>query len=188
MRKIILYIASSIDNFIATTDKGVAWLDKFNILEGEDYGYKNMYKHIDTLLMGSGTYLSILGMDIPWPYQGNHTYVMTRDEFLFAPQKDVTFVTSDFVEFVEDLKKQDGKDIWLVGGGVLNGILLDAGLVDEIQLCVMPITLGEGIPLFQSHKASHFWALHACRSYENGVVMITYRCTCEDVPEKQSES
>ena len=132
-RKLKLYIATSMDGYIARPNGEIDWLEEAGNL---DYGYHDFYSSIDTTLMGNSTYKLTLTV-AEFPYAGKANYVFTRG----APPPDtanVQFVSGDIVSFVESLKSSTGKDIWLVGGGQINTVMLNAGLIDEIILTVFP--------------------------------------------------
>ncbi len=175
MRKIVLYIAASLDGYIARPDGNIDWLtDKKYTIPDEDFGYSALMETIDTTLMGNNTYKAVLDMDMPFPYSDKKNYVFSRSE-----QKDTefaTFVKDDAVDFIEKLKEQPGKDIWLIGGGQLNSLVLNAGLLDEIILTYIPIILGKGIPLFSADAAEHKVKLVPSNSnvYRNGFLQIRY--------------
>ncbi len=175
MRKIILYIAASIDNYIAKTDGKVDWLDDpdFALQEGEDYGYDDFYKSIDTTLMGNATYQEVLGFDVPFPYPDKTNYVFSRSK-QEGKHEFVKFISSDIVKFITELKEKDGKNIWLVGGGQINTIFLENGLIDQIILTIIPITLGDGIPLFQKGAIETKFVLEKNQTFKSGLVQLTF--------------
>jgi dihydrofolate reductase len=139
MRKIVLYIAASLDGYIARPDGNIDWLTdkKYNIPD-EDFGYSAFIDTIGTTLMGNSTYKAVLGMDMPFPYSDKKNYVFSRSEH--ADTEYASFVKDNAVDFIEKLKEQPGKDIWLIGGGELNALVLNAGMLDEIILTYIPIT------------------------------------------------
>ena len=170
MRKLILYIAASIDNYIARPDGDVEWLNAAELrLPGEDYGYADFYQAVDTTLMGNRTYQVIQGFDVPFPYPDKTNYVFTRSD-IRAGNSDVTFVAGDVAAFVRTLKEKPGRDIWLIGGGQINTLLLEQGLIDRIILTLIPVLLGEGIPLFHGKHAETSFNAVSGRMYDNGVV------------------
>ncbi|MEQ8337241.1 MAG: dihydrofolate reductase family protein [Cyclobacteriaceae bacterium] len=173
MRKLILYIATSIEGYIARPDGDVKWLeDQDFMIEGEDFGYQKFLETIDTTLMGNSTYKEILGFGVPFPYPDKDNYVFTKSK-----QKDnefVRFINSDIPAFVRNLKTQEGKDIWLIGGGKINMVMMEHGLIDQIILTVMPVCLGDGIPLFSPGSKSVKWKLSSSRPYDSGVVQLIY--------------
>ena len=173
-RKIKLYIASSLDGKIAKPDGNIDWLHEIPNPNNEDYGYQKFYKSVDTTLMGNKTYQQILNFDVDFPYPDKTNYVFTNDP---ANTKDdhATFISSDHVTFIENLKMKNGNDIWLVGGGQLNSLLLGHGLVDEMMIYIMPIILGDGIPVFSSLTDSSNLILKRLKNYSSGVVELIYK-------------
>ena len=129
MRRLKLYIATSLDGYIAGPNSEIDWLDTGG---GLDYRYEEFYASIDTTLMGNSTYKQVESFgDFPYPEKAN--YVFTRG----APLPDtahVRFVSDDVVVFVRALKKAPGKDIWLGGEGQVNTAMLNASLIDEMVL------------------------------------------------------
>lgn len=180
MRKLILYIATSLDGFIARSDGRVDWLDNIPNPNQLDYGYEAFLASIDTTLMGNNTYRTILGFGGEFPYADKINYVFSRSE-----QADTTFVrviTADPASFVQSLKSSSGGAIWLIGGGQLNTHLLNARLIDEMIITVAPIILGTGIPLFESHALETQWITVRTKSFDTGLVQSTYRLATPDTP------
>lgn len=174
MRKLILYIAQSLDGKIARLNGDVDWLDKVSNGENEDYGYASFYASIDTTLMGNRTYEKILSFDIEFPYTEKDNYVFSQRKGL-SDTKFVTFIGDDIVAFVRGIKEEQGKDIWLVGGGEINTLMYNEGLIDEIHLFTMPVTLGEGIPLFAGELDERPLKLVEVSSFASGVILKKYR-------------
>lgn len=174
MRRIILYIATSIDGYIATPDGGVEWLEEIPNPNKTDHGYNALLDSIDTVLMGGRTYHEIIGFGVQWPYKNKVTYVVSRRYSNVTPNENVRFITEDIVSKISELKNEAGKDVWLVGGGELTTILLNANLIDEMQLCVAPIILGQGIPLFPNKPKESLWTLKDNKTYDTGMIIATY--------------
>jgi len=174
LRKIKLYIACSFDHFIARANGDVAWLHlpEFAI-DGEDYGYQEFYNSIDTTLMGNTTYKIVQGFDAPFPYKDKKNFVFTRNQNLENNQ-DVAFVKEEIAPFVRKLKLEKGKDIWLIGGGQINQILLNYNLIDEMIITVMPIMLGHGVKLFHGVVKEKKLNLVDSKHYPNGVLQLKY--------------
>ena len=170
MRKIILYSAMSLDGFVARTDGSVDWLFADT---GEDYGYGNFYEQIDITLMGNRTYRQVLTFG-NFPYADKTNYVFTRNTAT-KDDEHVQFVHEDLVGFATDLKQQPGKDIWLVGGGQINTVFLNAALIDEMILSVHPLILGSGIPLFAGNPATTDFSLQHTQAFDRGLVQLRYR-------------
>jgi dihydrofolate reductase len=168
MRNIILYIATSLDGYIARSDGALDWL----FTDGE-YGYSSFYESIDTTLMGRKTYEQVLTFG-DFPYLDKHNYVFThRTEN--TDSEHVTFVTKDAVGFIRELKTQAGKDIWLIGGGGLIQTCLQDHLVDELRLFVHPVLLGDGLPLLPPPAESVNLEMLDQRVYANGLLELHYR-------------
>ncbi|KAA3604128.1 MAG: dihydrofolate reductase [Calditrichaeota bacterium] len=167
MRKVILYVASSLDNFIASSDGSVDWL-----FHDSDYGYTEFINSIDTVLIGRKTYSQVLEFG-EYPYKSKRSFVFTRQNI--TKDENVTFVNEKLSEFVRKLKAQNGKDIWLVGGGEIAKILLNENLVDEIFLSVHPIILGKGIPLFTEINKTLRLKLLKIETFESGLVQLVYK-------------
>lgn len=174
MRKLKLYIAVSLDGKIAGKNGEVDWLEQVPNPDSTDYGYQDFLNTIDTTLMGNETYKEVLKLSESFPYSDKTNYVFTRDKSL-TEDKNVKFVSEDPLSFVKDLQKKDGKDLWLIGGGQINTLLESAGLIDEYLVFIMPIILGDGIPLFASHPAKQFLRVVKATTYASGVVGLHYK-------------
>lgn len=145
-RNLVLFIASSLDGYIATTDESLEWL--YNVEGDGDNGFSEFYETVDTILMGKRTYDWVMNQDLKeFPYKNKECYVFTRS--LTENTEDVKFVNGDLTNFVNKLKKQNGKNIWIVGGGELLYSFIQGKLVDEFIITVAPTLLGKGIPLFR---------------------------------------
>jgi dihydrofolate reductase len=167
MRQLILFIASSLDGYIATTTGDVDWL-----FTDQDYGYTKFFANIDTVLMGRKTYEQIQNFG-EYPYPGTQGFVFSRKQ---NSQSDahVEFISSSVTSFVKNLKTQTGKQIWLVGGAALIQSCLQADLIDELILSIHPIILGEGIPLFPSPLSRKNLSFQHCETFKTGLVQLTY--------------
>ena len=150
-RKIILYIATSLDGFIARENGELDWLPGSSgeeDPEANDCGYGEFIESVDTVLMGNKTYQQILSFDVEYPYKDKANFVFsktptTQDQY-------AQFIHEDVESFISKLKSAPGKDIWLVGGGQLASLCIKNNLVDEVILFVIPIMIGKGIRLFQN--------------------------------------
>ncbi len=150
-RKLVLFIAQSLDGYIASKEESLDWLFQ---VEGEgDNGYSEFYETVDTILIGKRTYDWIIKQeDGEFPYPGKETFVFSRTVKEDLPH--VTIVNDDVVRFTDQLKQREGKDIWLVGGGDLLDTFLKGNLVDELIVTVAPVLLGSGVPLFKERDNS----------------------------------
>lgn len=173
MKKIKVYIALSLDGYIARPDGDLDWLLKYPMPTGTEYGYKDLMDSIDVVIMGGRTYREMLCMDIIWPYKDKKTYVVSRRSI--ETKENIEFVTENIIEKITDLRNEQGKDIWLVGGGELITMFLNEGLIDELQICYIPIILGAGIPLFPNNPKESNWELIGNTAYDSGIIKIDYQ-------------
>ena len=173
-RKIISYIAMSLDGKIARLNGAVDWLDTLPNPDKLDYGYSSFIADIDITIMGNATYQEVLGFGIEFPYKGKTNYVLTRDKTKTVDEN-VTFISSEFESQIEKLIAEPGKDIWLIGGSQLNSLFLKNGWLDEMRVFVMPIVLGGGIPLFSSEITDVQMKLIKTKTFDTGVVELTYK-------------
>lgn len=173
MRKIKLYIAISLNGKIARHDGSVDWLESIPNPDKIDHGYFDFIKTIDTTIQGYKTYAQLLAWDIPFPYPTKHNYVFTRKSGL-EHTKNVEFISEDHIDFVRTLKKRPGKDIWLIGGGQINTLLFNAGLIDEMQIFVMPIIIPGGLELFAEVPEEMALHLIETKNYPTGAVELKY--------------
>jgi dihydrofolate reductase len=147
-RKIILYIAASLDGYIATEDDSLEWLLK---TEGEgDNGYGEFYETIDTILIGRRTYDWVIDYEKGnFPYKDKKCYVFSKS--LKGKNEFVEFVDENILSFTEKLKAEKGKDIWIVGGGELLYYFVKERLIDRFIITIAPALIGKGIPLFKEN-------------------------------------
>jgi dihydrofolate reductase len=169
MRIVILFIADSLDGYIAKKDHGIDWL-----FTDQDYGYKEFYASIDTALMGRKTYDAMLKME-----GGN--FIPDKQVYIFSKKLDKAVyenyevIKSDMIEFTRSLLKKPGKDLWLIGGGEIIKAFLENRLVDEIVLSIHPILLGSGIPLFPEGDYFTHYETVECIKFDSGLVQLKYK-------------
>ncbi|WP_088835323.1 dihydrofolate reductase family protein [Paenibacillus tyrfis] len=144
-RPVVLYIATSLDGYIARENGDIHWL--YEAESEGDGGYGEFYETIDTVLMGNTTYRHTFKLADHFPYPDKKCYVFSRSEQ--EPSPYATFVTEDIPTFIEKLKQQEGSKIWIVGGAEILDALMKSRLVDEFIITMMPTILGSGIPLFK---------------------------------------
>jgi len=171
VRKLTFGGANSLDNYLARPDHAVDWL-----LWGDEAAavMADYWKTIDTILMGRKTYDVALRNSPRGIYQGMTTFVFSRT-LPAGSHGGATIVSEDVVDFVRELKQQDGKDICLMGGGELARPLFEAGLIDEIGFNIHPVLLGSGIPLFHPMGRQIDLELKECKAFKNGCVLVSYR-------------
>jgi len=169
MRDIKLFIASSLDGYIATEDEDVSWL-----FSDADYGYKKFYDSIDTVIMGRKTYEKALKLE-EHPFNEKKCYIFTKNLNFKIKEKNIVQIINNIIEFVKDLVNSDGKDIWLVGGADIISILINANMVKEIILSIHPIILGKGIPLSKDIEIQVNLKLFNSITFERGLVQLYYK-------------
>lgn len=169
MRKVILYIATSLDGCIARKDDSIDWLPA---ISDEDYGFDPFFAGIDTVIMGYKTYEVSNNLG-DWPYPGKEAFVFSRNDRVLM--HGAQLIHKDPAAFVAELKKQPGKDIWLVGGGSIFSQLHNAGLVDEYVITLIPVLLGNAISLFPDLQREEHLELNSCKAFGNGSVMLQLR-------------
>jgi dihydrofolate reductase len=173
MKKIILYIAASIDGRIAEPDGGIEWLSEFPITKEMNYGYKEFMASIDIIIMGGRSWRELSNMDAMGTYADKTIYVVSRHDW--GEKENIKFITENVTERIAALRNEPGKNIWLFGGGELVSMLLAAGLVDEMQIAYIPVILGKGIPLFPEQLKESKWELKGSKNYSSGILMVEYQ-------------
>ena len=172
MRRVIFHLANSLDNYIARKDGAFDW-----ILSSEETAsdMTEFWKTIDAVVIGRRTYEPVLKSGKPFPtFPGIRNYVLSRT-LKESPDKNIEVISEDVVEFIRKLNTEEGKDIFVMGGGMLARPLFEANLIDEVGVNIHPVLLGSGIPLF--HEMSHQIDLELikCKTFKNGCVSVTYR-------------
>ena len=174
-RKIILYIATSLDGYIAKRNGTVDWLteDLNEIASASNDRYDEFYHTIDTVVMGSITYDQVINELSPdqWVYEGKKCYVATSKKR--EPDSRAEFISDDITQKIADLKQQQGKDIWLVGGGNLINQFIKEDLIDKYVITIIPTILGDGIPLFLNENPEIKLKLVETHT-SNGMVELSY--------------
>lgn len=170
-RKLCLFIAMSLDGYIAKADDDISFLDDMT-QEGEDYGYASYIESVDTVLLGRKTYDKIMSMGAESPYGDRNVYVFTRT--YRANSGKTTFYSDDLIEFVCILKNQTGKNIYCDGGAEIIQQLLHFNLVDEITISIIPVLLGCGIRLFDGIYPEQKLTLLESKSFEKGLTRLHY--------------
>ena len=175
-RKIIVYIATSADGYIARPNGDVEWLNRRARL---DYGMRAFYKTIDTILYGRKTYDWALNYQKKTKMKGR-IFDQKVANFIFSrkPPKraapGVEFVSEPVKRFARRLRATPGKYIWMMGGGGLIASFLDAGEIDEFVIHVVPVLIGKGIPLIAPRHRDIPLRLRSSRKYPDGVVRLHY--------------
>jgi len=171
-RKVILYIAMSFDGYIAKRDGDLSFLSIVE-KEGENYGYTDFVKTVDTVIVGRKTYDKILSMGYAFPHSDKDTYIITRTSRPSVGS--VKFYTGSLNDLVARLKSTDGKHIFVDGGAEIVNELLKDNLIDEFYISVIPVLLGDGISLFKSGRPVIGLKLISSKSFEKGLVQLHYK-------------
>ena len=167
-RPVVLYIATSLDGYIADDRGGIDWLTE--IAGDGDYGYVDFLATVDAIVMGRTTYDQVLTFG-DWPYFGKKCYVFTSRKA--APDPNVELVKGDVTAFVRRLRTTVSGSIWLVGGAGLADAFFKAKLVDKLVITVVPLLLGSGIPLFRNGSPRTPLRLMEARQYDE-LVQLHY--------------
>ena len=170
-RKVIYSLASSADGFIARPDGSVVFLDR--PLPRHMYGMTEFYRSIDTCLLGRKTYDFAVAHGMRDAYPGKKNFVFSRTLKKLASPK-VSLVHKNPAAIIRKLRGEKGKHIWIVSGSIA-GALLDENELDEVIVNIIPVYIGEGVPLFAPRHRSVPLTLVATKKFSDGVVMLHYR-------------
>jgi len=172
-RRVIVHIATSADGYIARSDGDLEWLTSRPAPKGF-YGMKAFMRSIDTMVLGRKTYEVSLRMGAKFDSQ-SRTIVFSRHPPPADAPSGVEFVNDAIGPFLSRLRERPGKDIWLMGGGEIIASFLDAQAIDEFVISVVPIFIGDGIPLIARRHRQVPLDLHSSDRFEDGVVQLHYR-------------
>ena len=171
-RNVIVHIATSADGYIARPDGDLEWLTSRPAPEGF-YGMNAFMKSIDTKLIGRKTYEESLRLGAKFDSK-NRTIVFSRQARPANAPSGVEFVNGAIGAFVNRLREQPGKDIWLMGGGELIASSLDEQAIDEFVISVVPVFIGDGIPLIARRHRQVPLDLQSVERFEDGLVQLRY--------------
>lgn len=173
MRNTVLYIAMSLDGYVADINGNVSWLSGDDSDPEAVGSYPDFYESIDTIIMGWRTYYQIKTELSPdeWPYKGKQSYVITHRES--ENQPGICFYHGELAELIKVLKKETGKNIWICGGAEIAQQLIKADLIDRFCFSVIPTILGSGVKLLPTLQSEEKLKLIKTESY-NGIVDLVY--------------
>jgi dihydrofolate reductase len=170
MKKLISNVAMSLDGYISKLDGDITFLSIVE-KEGEDYGYSEFIKTIDTIIVDRKTYDKILSIGFEYP-NDKDVYVITHNK---RPDNGrIKFYSRSLTRLISDLRIKKGKDIFCDGGSEIINQLLSESLFDEFIISVIPIIMGEGIPLFRSKETKMNLRLIDCKTFDSGLVQLRY--------------
>ena len=164
-----VFIATSLDGFIARSDGGIDWLAMVET-PSQDYGYPQFFASIDTLLVGRGTYDTALGFP-EWPYRHKRCLVLTHRPI--TPRYDETAIAGEPCAIARELYEAGARHVYVDGGATIRQFLA-AGLVDSLTLSVVPILLGSGLRLFGPEQPETRLQLKQVRDFPTGLVQLRY--------------
>ena len=172
MRNLILYISMSLDGYIAKKGDDLSFLSLVQE-EGEDYGYHEFIKTIDTVILGRRTYDWVMQQVDNFPHADKVSYVITKQER--ASLGNIHFYNQNLKDLVIKLKKQDSKKhIFCDGGAEIVNVLLRENLFDELIISVVPVLLGDGIPLFQNNRPENTLEMIHAKTFKSGLTQLRY--------------
>jgi dihydrofolate reductase len=172
-RKVILYIAMSLDGYIAKPNDDLSFLSIVE-KEGEDYGYEEFVSSIDTVIMGRKTYDWVMTQVSQFPHSERTTFVITRTAKSNIGK--TNFYSGNLLDLIVKLKSEKGGNIFCDGGAEIVNELLKYKLIDEIILSIVPVLVGNGTKLFNSERPEHILELISTKPFEKGLVQLHYRC------------
>lgn len=171
-RKVILYIAASLDGFIAKPNDDLSFLELVQE-EGQDYGYSEFVKTVDTVILGKRTYDWVMKQVPEFPHADKETFVITRTARPAVGR--TNFYNGDLRELIQNLKGKTGKTIFVDGGAEVVNRFLEFKLIDEFIISVIPVLVGDGTRLFKDGKPEQELELLSAKSFAKGLVQLHYK-------------
>jgi dihydrofolate reductase len=171
-RKVVLYIATSLDGYIAKPNDDLEFLS-IVAQEGQDYGYADFVKTVDTVILGRKTYDKVIAMGFEFPHADKDVYIITR-----TPKSNIgsiKFYTGDLPALIAKLKSESGKNIFCDGGAEIVNELLKHDLIDEFVISVIPILVGNGTKLFKDGRPEQKLELVSTKQFDKGLAQLHYK-------------
>ncbi len=173
-RQVILYIAMSLDGYIAKPNDDLSFLSIVQ-KEGEDYGYADFVSTVDTVILGRKTYDWVRKQVGEFPHADKNAYIITRTSRPTIGK--TTFYSGDLTELVRKLKGEKGKNVFCDGGAEIVNELLKNDLLDEIIISVIPILVGNGTRLFKDNRPEQKLKLVNVKTFDTGLTQLHYKRT-----------
>lgn len=170
MSKVFVFIAMSVDGFIAGKNGDISFLDKYNT-DTEDYGYNKIMENVGTVIIGYNSYQKVLSFGV-WPYD-KKIYVLTSKTNL-ENDPNVEFFYGDLNDLISKIKSNNDKDIFVDGGGKVVQSFYKKDLIDEITINLVPEILGSGMELFGSMDINKNLSTISVKQFTNGLVQLRY--------------
>ncbi|WP_028980472.1 dihydrofolate reductase family protein [Sporocytophaga myxococcoides] len=170
-RKVVLFIAASMDGYIAAPNDDLSFLSLVN-KEGEDYGYASFIQTVDTVIAGRKTYDWVMANVPEFSHADKTTYIITRSQ---KPSiGNTTFYSGNLKDLVTELKSKKGKNIFCDGGSEIIQELLKEKLIDEMTVSIIPILLGDGTRLFKNGRPEQKLKLVSTKQFDTGLTQLHY--------------
>jgi dihydrofolate reductase len=170
-RKLVLYIAMSLDGYIAKPNDDLGFLSIVE-QEGQDYGYQEFIDTVDTVIMGRKTLDHLIAMGYSYPHTDKIVYIISRTERPDAGT--LRYYSGNLKDLVLKLKGEPGKNIFCDGGAEIVNALLKENLIDEFIISVIPVILGDGVRLFKGGRPELSLRLIRCQYFDKGLVQLHY--------------
>jgi len=170
-RKVFIFIAVSLDGYIAREDGSIDWLSSVDS-PGEDYGYEEINESADTIIMGRKTYDKVMELVDEFPHKDKKVYILSRKSR--AAENNIVFSSKDPGELVRELLSQEGQNIYVDGGAEIVQELMRQDLIDEYIISILPVFLGSGIALFGKTGKQKMLKLTYSHSFSSGLVQVAY--------------
>lgn len=171
-RKVILYIASSLDGYIAKPNDDLSFLSIVQ-QDGEDYGYADFVKSVDTVILGRKTYDWVMTQVPEFPHADKNSFIITRTS---RPSVGKTnFYTDNLKDLILRLKSEQGKNIFIDGGAEIVNELLKENLIDEFIISIIPILVGSGTKLFKDGRPEQKLELISTKQFDKGLTQLHYK-------------
>lgn len=170
MSRVRLYVATSLDGFIADREGSVDWLDAY---DPRRYGYDAFMAEVGAVIMGRRTYEFVRAMRDDWPYAGKRALVLSSRTLVGVPDG-VLPTARGMAGAIQSARGWTTKDIWIVGGAIAMQSALDGGHVDVIETFIVPVLLGRGLPLIADLAHRQELSFEGIETFQDGVVKLTY--------------
>lgn len=170
-RKLALYIAATLDGYIAGENDDLGFLSSVE-RPGEDYGYHDFMKTVDTVIMGRKTYDKVLSFGIEFPHKDRRCYVLSKTKT--GSDENVEYWNKDISELINHIRQSEGLNIFCDGGAEVVFELMKRDLIDQYIVSIIPMMLGKGVSLFKPGRAQMNLSLVDCKSYPSGLVQLWY--------------
>ncbi|WP_197284338.1 dihydrofolate reductase family protein [Bacillus sp. CHD6a] len=170
-RKVIVYIAQSVDGYIAKKDDDIGWLSMVDT-PGEDYGYVAFVESVDTVIMGRRTYEKVLSFGVEFPHKERKTYVLSNSQK--GSDNHVEYYSGDVKELIDNIRSTDGGHLFVDGGAEVIKEFASQDLIDEYVISTIPILIGNGIRLFKETEQENKLKLLESKSFSSGLVQNRY--------------